>query len=86
MPGAKDSAAIRHADVGCMHARMQRDVPGFTRGALPMLASEGVQAFTIGVNGGSAPPGVPKNTPFWWRDEASGKQLLGVLHPGRACA
>jgi hypothetical protein len=61
---------------------MQRDVPGFTRGAVPILASEGVKAFTIGVNGGSAPPGVPKDTPFWWRDEASDSQLLGVLHPG----
>ena len=37
---------------------------------------------TVGVNGGSAPPAVPKNTPFIWRDEPSGKQLLAMWHPG----
>ncbi|GAB4813534.1 hypothetical protein N2152v2_000580 [Parachlorella kessleri] len=60
----------------------QRDVPGFTRAAIPILYSQGVRAVSVGVNGGSAPPGVPKNTPFWWRDEASGKQLLAFWHPG----
>ena len=61
---------------------LQRDVPGFTRAAIPILHSQGVRAVSVGVNGGSAPPGVPKNTPFWWRDEASGKQLLAFWHPG----
>ncbi|BDA48441.1 hypothetical protein COCOBI_12-1200 [Coccomyxa sp. Obi] len=60
----------------------QRDVPGFTRNAIPILTAEGIRAVTIGVNGGSAPPGVPKNTPFIWRDEASGTELVTVLHPG----
>ena len=59
-------------------------MPGFTRNAIPILASEGVTAVTIGVNGGSAPPGVPKNAPFVWRDEASDTELLTVLHPGTA--
>lgn len=63
--------------------RLQRDVPGFTRNAIPILTAEGVRAVTIGVNGGSAPPGVPKNTPFIWRDEASGTELVTVLHPGK---
>lgn len=36
----------------------------------------------MGVNGGSAPPAVPKNTPFIWRDLPSGKQLLAMWHPG----
>lgn len=36
----------------------------------------------VGVNGGSAPPAVPHNRPFWWRDAASGKQLLAFWHPG----
>lgn len=36
----------------------------------------------VGVNGGSAPPAVPKNTPFIWRDLPSGKQLLAMWHPG----
>ncbi|KAK9917700.1 hypothetical protein WJX75_007317 [Coccomyxa subellipsoidea] len=60
----------------------QRDVPGFTRNAIPILTAEGIKAVTIGVNGGSAPPGVPKNTPFIWRDKPSGTEILTVLHPG----
>ena len=31
-----------------------------TRAAIPVLVSEGVTALTSGVNGFSAPPGVPK--------------------------
>jgi hypothetical protein len=31
---------------------------------------------------GSAPPGVPMFTPFIWRDEASGTQLLAFWRPG----
>lgn len=38
----------------------QRDVPGMTRAAIPILASQGVRALSSGVNGFSAPPGVPK--------------------------
>ncbi|EFN55987.1 hypothetical protein CHLNCDRAFT_145354 [Chlorella variabilis] len=60
----------------------QRDVPGLTRAAVPILADEGVKAISVGVNGGSAPPAVPKNTPFIWRDLPSGKQLLAMWHPG----
>ena len=63
-------------------ADSQRDVPGMTRNAIPILVDEGVQAITIGVNGGSAPPGVPKNTPFVWRDKPSGKEIITVVHPG----
>ena len=36
----------------------------------------------MGVNGGSAPPGVPRNTPFIWRDVASGAQLIVMWHAG----
>ncbi|KAL4420038.1 hypothetical protein ABPG77_001288 [Micractinium sp. CCAP 211/92] len=60
----------------------QRDVPGLTRAAIPILARQGVRALTVGVNGVSAPPAVPFNTPFWWRDEPSGTQLLSFWHPG----
>jgi hypothetical protein len=63
--------------------RLQRDVPGMTRNAIPILTDEGVQAITIGVNGGSAPPGVPKNTPFIWRDRPSGKEIITAVHPGK---
>ncbi len=34
----------------------QRDVPGMTIGAVPLLKQAGVQAISVGVNGGSAPP------------------------------
>lgn len=62
--------------------RLQRDVPGLTRAAIPILARQGVRVLTVGVNGVSAPPAVPFNTPFWWRDEPSGSQLLSFWHPG----
>jgi hypothetical protein len=62
---------------------LQRDVPGLTRAAIPVLASRGVLGITGGVNAFSAPPGVPKNTPFVWRDEQSGTKLLAMWHPGR---
>lgn len=68
-------------NASCYSAR-QRDVPGLTRAAIPVLASRGVQGFTGGVNGFSAPPGVPKNTPFVWRDEESDTELLAMWHPG----
>jgi hypothetical protein len=42
----------------------------------------GVSALSGGVNAFSAPPGVPKDTPFWWRDPASGQQILVMWHPG----
>eukprot|EP00775_Hariotina_reticulata_P003530 gene3530-3799_t len=59
-----------------------RDVPGLTRTAIPVLTSKGIKAVTGGVNGFSAPPGVPKTTPFIWRDEESGQQLFAMWHPG----
>ena len=62
---------------------LQRDVPGLTRASIPVLASRGVRGVTGGVNAFSAPPGVPKNTPFIWRDEESGTQLLAMWHPGK---
>ena len=61
---------------------LQRDVPGFTRAAMPILYAQGVRAVTVGVNGGSAPPGVPHNQPFIWRDTQSQAELLAMWHPG----
>jgi hypothetical protein len=60
----------------------QRDVPGMTRAAVPVLARAGVAALSVGVNSGSAPPGVPLNTPFVWADERTGQQLLAFWHAG----
>lgn len=60
----------------------QRDVPGLTRAAIPILAYAGVKAISVGVNSGSAPPAVPKYTPFIWRDERSHTSLIAFYHPG----
>ena len=61
---------------------VQRDVLGITRSAVPILVGQGIQAVTVGTNGGCAPPAVPHNTPFRWRDEQSGTELLSMWHPG----
>lgn len=56
---------------------VQRDVPGITRAVLAafqqvaMWTSTRVRAISVGVNSASAPPDVPQNEPFIWRDEAS---------------
>ncbi|KAH9512453.1 hypothetical protein Btru_039624 [Bulinus truncatus] len=48
------------------HATMsQRDIPGMTKAVLPLLASRGVKAISVGVNPGTAPPDVP--SPFIWK-------------------
>ena len=57
----------------------QRDVPGATRGIVPLLETNGVRAYAGGVNTASLPPHVPRA--FVWRDEASGKEILGMVHP-----
>jgi hypothetical protein len=36
----------------------------------------------VGVNSGSAPPDVPRSTPFLWRDIASGAQVIAMWHAG----
>ncbi|WIA38239.1 hypothetical protein OEZ86_001582 [Tetradesmus obliquus] len=64
------------------HTIFLRDVPGLTRAVIPVLAAKGIKAVSVGVNPGSAPPGVPMFTPFIWRDEASGTQLLAFWRPG----
>jgi hypothetical protein len=61
-------------------AMSQRDVPGMTRSVIPVLNSVGVQAITVGVNGGSSPPAVP--SAFVWQDAASGTDILAMWHPG----
>jgi hypothetical protein len=55
-----------------------RDVPGVTRGVLPVLAAAGVSRFSEGVNPSTTPPNMP--SPSVWRDEASGAQVLYVQH------
>ena len=57
----------------------QRDVPGTTRSALPLLYSAGVRAISVGVNGASTPPDVPRA--FMWSDSASRVALPSLWHP-----
>jgi hypothetical protein len=61
---------------------VQRDVPGLSRASIPVFVSQGIKAISVGVNAGSAPPGVPWYTPFTWRDEPSGTDILAFWHPG----
>ena len=58
----------------------QRDVPGISRAVLPVLAANGVRAVTVGVNGASTPPNVPRI--YNWQDPVSGVTMLAMTHPG----
>lgn len=71
----------------------QRDVPGLTRAAVPLLAGAGALGVSVGVNDGSPAPIVPSTvdcysgfrqvrTPFLWRDAASGTDVVADFHPG----
>lgn len=57
----------------------QRDVPGATRSMIPVLAARGVRAFSVGVNGASSAPEVPRA--FVWADPVSNTSLLMMEHP-----
>ncbi len=58
----------------------QRDVPGVTRGIVPLMASQGLTAFSEGCNAQIQPPQTPGNI-FNWRDTASNSSVLMLLHP-----
>lgn len=46
-----------------------------------LVNQEEVRALSVGVDPASAPPGVPHNEPFIWRDETTGAQLIAMWHP-----
>lgn len=60
-------------------AAKMTDVPGHTRGIVPLLAAAGVELLHIGVNGASTPPDVPPV--FVWRD-ASGAEVMVMYQRG----
>jgi hypothetical protein len=60
-------------------AAKMTDVPGHTRGIVPLLAEAGVEFLHIGVNAASTPPDVPPV--FVWRDPASGAEIV-VMYQG----
>ena len=57
----------------------QRDVPGTTRGVITALKASGVYAMSIGANGASTPPFVPRA--FVWMDRAANASMLMMMHP-----
>jgi hypothetical protein len=64
----------------------QRDVPGMSRASIPLLRSTGVTGISVGVNGASLPPAVPRA--FVWRDGGSKEEVahvLDVTRPRMAC-
>lgn len=69
----------------------QRDVPGVTRGAIPLLRSMGIDTVSVGQNTGSPQPS--QHPCFIWRDAASNTSVFGLhvngygdVHSGPACA
>lgn len=61
-------------------AAKMTDVPGHTRGIVPLLAEAGVQFLHIGVNHASTPPDVPPV--FVWRDPVSESDVMVMYHKG----
>ena len=59
------------------------DVPGHTRGIVPLLAEAGIKFLHIGVNPGSTVPKVPPL--FRWQDE-SGAELMVMYESGYGSA
>eukprot|EP00656_Telonema_subtile_P005519 TRINITY_DN1250_c0_g2_i2.p1 TRINITY_DN1250_c0_g2~~TRINITY_DN1250_c0_g2_i2.p1 ORF type:complete len:838 (-),score=162.47 TRINITY_DN1250_c0_g2_i2:112-2625(-) len=57
----------------------QRDVPGVPRSVIPILAKSGIDLISVGVNGASMYPLVPKI--FEWRDPVSNTSALTMWHP-----
>lgn len=58
-------------------AAKMTDVPGHTRGIVPLMAEAGLRFLHIGVNGASTPPRVPPL--FVWRDPC-GAELIVMYH------
>jgi len=59
-------------------AAKMTDVPGHTRGIVPLLADAGVKFLHIGVNPACSLPSVPGT--FHWRDNASNRQIITMYH------
>ncbi|PRP79015.1 hypothetical protein PROFUN_13257 [Planoprotostelium fungivorum] len=59
----------------------QKDVPGLTRGVVPILKRNNVKAIHVGVNGASAPPAFDDGVNVW-RDTDSGEEIYLLFHKG----
>ncbi len=60
-------------------AAKMTDVPGHTRGIVPLMAEAGIEFLHIGVNAASTPPDVPDT--FVWQD-VSGANVTVMYHKG----
>jgi hypothetical protein len=60
-------------------AAKMTDVPGHTRGIVPLLVDAGIQFLHIGVNPGSTVPGVP---PLFRWQEPGGKEIVVMYESG----
>lgn len=70
----------REAGIDPPRSVSQRDVPGWTRAALPLLARSGIHGLSIGAG---TPPGKPDVPPvFVWRDEPSGDEVVTTYETG----
>ena len=58
----------------------QRDVPGLSRAAIPLLAQYGVKAVSVGENRDLRPVNVPPI--FTWRDTGTDTEVLAMFHAG----
>ncbi len=56
------------------------DVPGHTRGIIPLVAEAGIRFMHLGANQASTPPDVPPT--FVWRDEASKSDVIVMYQKG----
>jgi hypothetical protein len=63
----------------------QKDVPGFTRTAIPIMAKRGIRGMHVGVNDFSTPPAAPNHSPtgttcntFLWIDPPSKTEVVAM--------
>jgi hypothetical protein len=59
-------------------AAKMSDVPGHTRGIVPLMAERGIRFLHVGVNAASRAPDVPEL--FRWREPQSGAEIVVMYH------
>jgi hypothetical protein len=76
------------SDDACGSVMSGRDVPGLTRGILPLLKKHGVGGISVGTNGCVEPSfpwadgAIKSMQPFVWRDEASATEIISIWEQG----
>ena len=76
------------SDDACGTVLSGRDVPGLTRGILPLLKKHGVVGISVGTNGCVEPSfpwadgAIKSMQPFVWRDDASDTEIISIWEKG----